>query len=145
MRAILMFVLLAASFAASAVPVPGPNPSGVYLSDDKACMVNVSRAGAYVRTYIVCVHYNSRVTSTTSDLYAPNNGCRSDAAIPLNPSTWSDFVSLREFSETTYTLRVIRGPDDGSATNGTGNPETWFMVGRASTNYTCGTNRKPRG
>lgn len=137
MRAILMFVLLAVSFAASAAPVPGPNPSGVYLSNDKVCLVSISRYQVlWVQTYLLCLHFDSRLTAALSTLYAPN-ACRSDAAIPVDPQTQEDFVSLREFNPTAQTLKVIRGMDSNPVSNGIGFVETWFLVGAVATNYVC--------
>lgn len=137
MRAILMFVLLAASFAASAVPVPGTNPSGVYLSNDKVCLVSISRYQvSWVQTYLLCLHFDSRLTFALSTLYAPN-ACRGDAAIPVDPQTQEDFVSLREFNPTAQTLKVIRGMDSNPVSNGIGFVETWFLMGAVATNYVC--------
>lgn len=134
-RLIATIALLLLSFAASAVP--GPNPSGVYLSNDKVCLVSISRYQVlWVQTYLLCLHFDSRLTFALSTLYAPN-ACRSDAAIPVDPQTQEDFVSLREFNPTAQTLKVIRGMDSNSVSNGIGYVETWFLMGAVQTNYTC--------
>ena len=136
-RMIATIALLLLSFAASAAPVPGPNPSGVYLSNDKVCLVSISRYQvSWIQTYLLCLHFDSRLTAALSTLYAPNS-CRSDAAIPVQPQTQEDFVSLREFNATNQTLKVIRGMDSGPVSNGIGFVETWFLMGAVQTNYVC--------
>lgn len=130
--------LLLMSFAASAVPVPGSNPSAMYAGEDRACLVVLSRSGDHIRTEITCLYYNGApfITYASSNLYAPGV-CRGDYAIAFSGQFPTEYVSLREYDPLSRTLRVIRGADQLSVTNGIGHEEYWAVVTPIASNYGC--------
>lgn len=144
MRAILMFVLLAASFAASAVPVPGTNPSGVYIGEDRACHIAWQRQGDHILTTVTCLYWNGNLSASASMLYAPGGACRSDAPIAFDGQLRNEYVSLRWFNPGEGSLQIVRGADINAVANGVAISETWHRIASTQTNYTCAANGRRR-
>jgi len=135
-----LFALIAGLFLcanAGAQGIPS-DASGVYLGNDRACRIVLSRYQTHwINVDLRCITFAGAATVVNATRYSPG-ACLSDGAIQIDGQTGGGFVSLRSYAN--GALSVVIDPSSVNASNGVGHQDNWTRVGtiQSQSPYTCG-------
>ena len=114
--------------------------SGVYLTPDRVCRVVLARYQvSWIRADLTCLEFNGALSNAATVLYAPGEGsCWPDtAAIPFNPQSPVDYVTLRSFGGNSLAVQI---GNQAAVINGNGQNQAWSLIAPVASPapYSCG-------